>query len=153
MNYSYFSRRDLRHIFSQRLLIFKANGNGVFDLGAVMLELALVWLIWSSGIRAVGFRDSARTGGCVWVQERFFSEIGISRAFPFRFCITWSVTGYVLFQRSDGGRDERRPSHSRRDVSCLYADPLFYLTVIVCHFPPPLRRARACVCGRSSGLR
>jgi len=153
MNYSCFARRDLRHIFSQCLLIFKANGNGVVDPGAVVLELAFVWLIWSSGIRAIGLRDSARTGGCVWVQERFSSEIRISRAFPFRFCITWSVTWYVLFQWSGGGRDKRRPSHSRRDVSCLYADPLFYLTIIVCHFPPPLRRARACVCGRFSGLR
>jgi len=92
----------------------------------------------------------------LWVQERFSEEIKISLAFPFRFCVTRSVTGF-LFQWWNGGRDERRPSHGRRDVSRLYADPLFYLTIIVCHFPPLLRRARACVrvcvCGRFSGLR
>ena len=42
MNYSYFARHEFRRIFSKYLLIFKANGNGVFDLGAVMLELAFV---------------------------------------------------------------------------------------------------------------
>jgi len=65
MNYSCFARHDLRHNFSKRLLVFKANVNGVFDLGAVMLELAFVWLGWNSGIRVKGFRDSARTGECV----------------------------------------------------------------------------------------
>jgi hypothetical protein len=69
MNYSSFAYHDLRHIFSKCLLIFKANGNGVFDLGAVMLELAFVWSRWSSGIRVKGFSDSARTGDCCEVRN------------------------------------------------------------------------------------
>jgi hypothetical protein len=44
MNYSCFARRDLTHIFSKCLLIFKVNGNGVFDLGAAMPEMAFVLL-------------------------------------------------------------------------------------------------------------
>ena len=143
MNYSCFTRHDLRYIFSRCLLIVQANGKGVFNLGAVMLELAFVWLSWSSGICVKGFHDSAWTGDCVVSSRKvlFAHQNQPAISFQILYYLKRHWVRVVLVIRWWKRREEAQ-SLQEGCVMIIFGS-IILSDNYLCHFPPPLHRARA----------